>query len=394
MLKILLALACATLYAAPAAAVILGNEASQALQKEGQVLAVKGQYKEAIDKFVAAKNADPAASGPLSAVGHLLYMLSEDPNNANAAKARQQAELSIQMALKLDPKDPLAQEVQRLLSDEKPAPLHQASREVNAIVYQGEAQFHAGKYAEALALYQRAIALDPAFSAGYVYAGDCYFVQKQYPEAEALFRKAAEVEPLNGQAWRFLADALAFQGKREPAQQALMSGIAAQPSQRPSWDKLAYLRKAAGTPMQPLELVRKVHLKQDGETGKYTVEVDASVVDKNKTGVPESAIWIALGAIEANLRNQKDGPPLSPYQLELESWRKVMMVADELSVKPDFKLTDPGLLRMRELARAGQLETAVLLLLYKESYRPELEAWKAANPNGVKKFVDMYALRP
>lgn len=393
MLKTLLALLCAAILAAPAGAVVLGNPACQALLQEGRALAASGRFKEAMDKFMAAKNADPGASAPLSAVGHLLYMLSEDSANPNAAKARQQAELSIRMALKLDAQDPLAQEVQRLMSEEKPAPLHLPSREANAAAAEGEALFQAGKYTEALARYQRAAELDPAFSSAYVYAGDCYFAQKQYAPAEALFRKATEVEPLNGQAWRFLSDALALQGRMEAAQQALLNGIAAQPSQRPNWDKLAYLRKAAGTPLQPLQLVRKVHLKQDGD-GKYTMQVDASLVDKDKASVPESALWIALGAIEANLRNQKDGPPLSPYQLELESWRKTMTVADELSVKPDFKLADPGLLHMRELARAGQLETAVLLLLYKESYRPELEAWKAAHPNGVKKFIDTYALRP
>ncbi|MGV7211044.1 tetratricopeptide repeat protein [Oxalobacteraceae bacterium A2-2] len=394
MLKTLLALLCAAMLAAPAGAVVLGNPACQALLQEGRALAASGRFKEAMDKFMAAKNADPSASAPLAAVGHLLWMLSEDSANPNAAKARQQAELSIQMALKLDAEDPLAQEVQRLMSEEKPAPLHQPSREANAAAAEGEALFQAGKYAEALVRFQRAAELDPAFSTAYVYAGDCYFAQKQYAPAEALFRKATEVEPLNGQAWRFLSDALALQGRMEAAQQALLNGIAAQPSQRPSWDKLAYLRKAAGKPLQPLQLVRKVRLKQDGDSGKYSMVLDASLADKDQASTPDSALWIALGAIEANLRNQKDGPPLSPYQLELESWRKTMTVADELSVKPDFKLTDPGLLHMRELAKAGQLETAVLLLLYKESYRPELEAWKAANPNGVKKFIDTVALRP
>jgi hypothetical protein len=46
------------------------------------------------------------------------------------------------------------------------------------------------------------------------------------------------------------------------------------------------------------------------------------------------------------------------------------------------------------LARADQLETALLLLEYKESYRAEFEAWKKAHPDGIRKFIDTYALQP
>ncbi|MBB5606278.1 MULTISPECIES: hypothetical protein [unclassified Janthinobacterium] len=49
---------------------------------------------------------------------------------------------------------------------------------------------------------------------------------------------------------------------------------------------------------------------------------------------------------------------------------------------------------MRKLADAGQLETALLMLQYKEAYRPELEAWKTAHPDGVRKFINVYHLMP
>jgi hypothetical protein len=49
---------------------------------------------------------------------------------------------------------------------------------------------------------------------------------------------------------------------------------------------------------------------------------------------------------------------------------------------------------MSRLERDGQLETAVLLLHYREGYRKELEEWKRRNPNGVKTFLARYGLRP
>ena len=57
-------------------------------------------------------------------------------------------------------------------------------------------------------------------------------------------------------------------------------------------------------------------------------------------------------------------------------------------------MSDPALLAMQGLARDGQLEPAIFVLLYKESYRPEYERWLAAHPGGVKAFIDRYGLRP
>ena len=55
---------------------------------------------------------------------------------------------------------------------------------------------------------------------------------------------------------------------------------------------------------------------------------------------------------------------------------------------------DPAILKLKSIADAGQLEPALLLLTYRESYRAELEAWKQRNPNGVRQFVERFALKP
>jgi hypothetical protein len=35
-----------------------------------------------------------------------------------------------------------------------------------------------------------------------------------------------------------------------------------------------------------------------------------------------------------------------------------------------------------------------MLLQYRESWRAEFEAWKKMHPDGIRKFVNTYALRP
>ena len=377
-------------------ATILPNQAAQPLVQEGAVLAAQGKLQEALSKFSAAAKVDPAASGPVSRIAHLLMIASLSATGDNVARLRQQSEGAARQALALDAQDPLAQEVLRSLLDDKDAPLHVPSPEAWKLVQEGEVLFQAQKLDEARARYQQAAALDPQYSSVLVYIGDTYYVQKNLPEAEAWFRKAAVLEPLNGQAWRFYSDALAQQGKRPAAETALLSGIAAQPSQRPNWDKLASLRAANDFPLTALKMQRRARAEMDPATGKFTIHLDDKFSPPAEQKSPDGAVWLALALKEVNLRgkNREDKVADQPFAIELASWQAAMQVAAELAANGTGEVTDANLKTMRALAQAGQLEAGLLLLQYKESWRPEFEAWKRAHPDGVRKFVDAYGLRP
>lgn len=381
---------------AHADATVLPNEAAKPLVQEGEVLTAQGKFQEALNKFSAAAKADPAASMPLAHIAHVLMVASLNADGANAAKLRQQSEGAARQALKLDAADPLAQEVLRRLEDGKNAPLHEPSIDVLKVVQEGEVLYHGRKLDEARVKYEQAAKMDPLYSSVLVFIGDTYYVQENMPEAEAWFRKAAELEPLNGQAWRFLSDALAKQGKRAAAEAALLSGIAAQPSQRPTWDKLASLRSAQGYPLTALQMKRKSSAVMDPETGKFTINLDPAFSGPADQKGIDGAVWLMLAATESNLRgkNRADKVADKPFAIELASWEGAMKVADELAAKGNPELTDPNLKTMHMLAKAGQLETALMLLQYKESWRPEFEAWKREHPEGIRKFVDAYGLRP
>ncbi|RFP12763.1 MULTISPECIES: tetratricopeptide repeat protein [unclassified Duganella] len=392
-LTMVLALASVHAYAY---ATVLPNEAAKPLVQEGSVLAAQGKYQDALNKFSAAMKADPAASMPLSHIAHVLLMASLNGNGDNAAKLRQQSEGVARQALALDAQDPLAQEVLRSLLDDKDAPLHVPSPDAWKLTQEGEVLYQGQKLDEARAKYEQAAKLDPQYSSALVYIGDTYYTQKNMPEAEAYFRKAAELEPLNGQAWRFYSDALAQQGKRAAAETALLSGIAAQPSQRPNWDKLASLRAANGYPLTALKMQRKARAEMDPATGKFTIHLDDKFSPPAEQKSPDGAVWLALALKESNIRskNREDKVADKPFAIELASWQGAMQVADELAANGAGEVTDPNLKTMRMLAKAGQLETALMLLQYKESWRLEFEAWKREHPDGIRKFVDAYGLRP
>jgi hypothetical protein len=101
-----------------------------------------------------------------------------------------------------------------------------------------------------------------------------------------------------------------------------------------------------------------------------------------------------LAVAEANARTVDAAQKLTPFEIELKAWQQAMTVADELKASSGKSLTDPALLQMQAFHKDGQLKPAILLLLYKESFRPEFDKWAAANPQSINGFVTQYGVQP
>lgn len=392
-MKPLLLLALLLAAAAPALADIECKGSCLTLLEEGRSLAGRDKYNEALDKYKAAAAAAPQASMPVSSSASLLFDLSQRVKPEQADALRSAARASAHKALAIDAADPLAQEVLRMLEDDGPSPLHRLKPEAVALANEAESLFAQRRLAEALARYEAVMRLDPQYSPAWVGAGDCHYLQKNWVRAEAMFRRATEIEALNSQAWRFLSDALLQQGKRTQAESALLSGIAADPSQLPNWGKLASIRGGDGLPLKSLQFYRGTRV-TIGADGKATVTVDDKL--KDKLAAPDGAVRLALAVSEANARvaDKDKGGRRAAYDIELEAWRTALQVADELRRNTGQPLTDPALLQMQAIAREGQLEPAILLLQFRQAYRPALDAWSAAHPGFVKTFIDRYGIRP
>jgi tetratricopeptide (TPR) repeat protein len=373
-----------------------GNAASQALSKEADDLYSRGKIREALDKYQAAAAADPATSYPVALIANAVYLASNGAKGEERVRLRAKAEEVARAALKLEPANPIAQETLRKLLDDGAAPLrHIPTRTAELALSEGENLFQRGDYDGALQQYELALARDPLYALAWVDAGDCYYVQKHYAEAELRFRQATELEPMLGQAWRFLSDALLQQGKRKAGEAALYGGIAAQPSQLPNWDKLALLWRGDGLPLKRLSLVPRASATLDVATKQINVTVTAAgAVDKND---PDIGVWVAYASSRAiSMHDNGVGgtTQLSPFQIELKAWRHALKVAAQVTAAAGAPPRDAALTQMLELDKTSQLEAAILLLLYRESYRAEFEAWKAAHPDGIRLFVASTGLRP
>ncbi|WP_137176147.1 tetratricopeptide repeat protein [Massilia sp. HP4] len=374
-----------------ASAAMQCGEPCHTLVREAHVLEGQDRYQEALDKYKAAEQADPLASLPLSLQAGLLFKLSSAAPKDKAGQVREMARALAERATTLASDDPIAHEVLRMLDDDGLSPLHTPNARAAKLLAEGAALFAQRKPQESRARYEAAMEADPKASSAWVGVGDSYFMVGDWARAERLFRRATEIEPKNAQAWRFLSDALLAQGQRAAAEAALYSSIAADPSQRPSWGKLARLRAAAGLPLKPLAFKRGARVAQ-GADGKFTINIDQATAEAKDT--PNHAIRLMLAMSELNARQADTGNTRSPYDIELEAWRTALKVMDDIAASGGQSVSDPALLQMQALARDGQLEPAILLLMFRQPYRPAFEAWLAANPGGVKGFIDRYGLQP
>lgn len=367
------------------------NADCQRLINEGNALGAQGNYREAFERFKAAEAAEPQSSVPVAMSAGLVLALADgappDKKDGMRAMARGLAE----RAVGLYADDAIAHEVLRRLDDGAASPLHAPNAAAAAPFARGEALFAQQQYEKALQQYELAMAADPAFSNAWVTAGNTWFYQGDWRKAEALFRQATVIEPHNAQAWRYLASALARQGDRDGAEKALLAAITADPSQRASWIALAALRSSLAMPLKPLALRRGVRVEQ-GSEGKYTIGLDSA--DKAKEATPEHAFRLALGMSELEARTTAGKADASPFAIELASWRQAIKIINEAQANGAQGLTDPALLQMVAFERDGQLEPALLMLRFRQAWRPDLQAWLAANPGGVKMFVDRYGVRP
>lgn len=373
----------------PARADIPINPAGQELVDAAIQLQLKGNLNAALETLVKAAAADKTSSLPLHMIGSILFDAAANASGEAKTRLAVQAGNAARGALARNERDPVAQELLRKLRDEQtPDPLHRPTEAARTLLSEGEALFQLKRFAEALAKYEAAAQADLRYSAPWVYAGDCFYAQGQYAEAEQRFRTATQIEPLNSQAWRFLADALHQQGKQKEAERAVFSAIAAHPSQLPNWEKMAMYMGASGLSLKRFGLVRKASLKMDKDGGNMSIALNSDF----GAGSADGTFWTSYGLGLAAAREKH--PAISPYALELAGLKTALQVDRELAAKAERVFTDPALATLRKLDAEGQLEAAVLLLMYRESYRPQLEQWKLANPNGVPSFVVSYGLRP
>jgi len=375
---------------APAQAAFHGNEKSQRLVSEGNTLSMQRQYQAALEKYEAAHKESPEASAPVSSVALLLYSLAAGSSAPEAKAQVERARGLAQQALALSPDDPLAHEVLRSLDDETPRAAYVPNAAAAQVFNEAEVLFHDGHYEAARLKYRAAYKADPKYTKALLMEGDTYFAEQNWAGAELMFQMAAEADALDSQAWRFLADARERQGDGNGALAATLRAIAAMPSEAGNWARMKMLLEKSDKPMTRLALERKAWVQRDPSNGKPTINLSPDVGDASVS--MDGTVWLAYASAFAI--DRKDGKPETAFQRELRAWSLAFQVASELEEKGKPALHAPALRTLKQLHAAGELETAIFVLLYREAYRPDFEAWKTAHPQAIPDFAEKWRLMP
>lgn len=378
---------------------LFGNAKSKSLIQEGNVLWSQSKINEALEKFNLASKADPKASGPWSHTAAIYLFASTKTDPQFVEDYRDRARAAAKQALELFARDPLAQETLRSLATPSAPAFASLSQEASDLFNEAERLFQSANFQAAISKYEKAFTLDPTFAAAILYAGDCYFQLAKFDEAEIRYRKAIEVNPRNFQAWRFLAHAQTRMGRPiEMVKLSLMKSIEIQPNYLPAWDQYSALSEMNGDPLQVLNAKRPIRLKVVNKDGKqnFTIEIDPKVDAKGSD--TDSAVWMQYGiskvtllaAAESEDSNAKLMTKVTnPFDAERLSWKSVFQAEQE-----NAKLRDPLLQRLRQFVKDEQIDAAIFVFFFDESYRTEFENWKKLHPLGIQQFIEKYALRP
>ena len=358
--------------AVAAAAVNLGNPASQILIREGNQFELEGKFNDALQRYRAAMQADPATSVPHSLTAALFLKVAAGADPEHKKTYRDEARREAKAALAIADNDPAAQQVLLGLMEEIEP--YRTSPQAEEAMRAGESAFTRKDFPLAIQHYTRAAEIDPKYAAAILYIGDAYFAMEQYGDAEKYFRKATQIDPMLTQAWRFLADTLNRLGRRADAEAAALGAIAARPSEVPSWAWLAQTRSPQG--------LRSFALQRGAD-----VDVAGGKISLDPSGV--GTFWMSFGI--SRIAQDKH---LSVFGAELAAWETAFKIDAELAGKDKAVENDAGLRQMRQFFRDGNLKPALFLLLYRDAYRADFEAWKLANPGAIKRFIDQYELQP
>ncbi|WP_448570192.1 tetratricopeptide repeat protein [Trichothermofontia sp.] len=123
-------------------------------------------------------------------------------------------------------------------SSASPAPTPEAMEQAQALNDRGVTAARRGALGEAIALFQEAIALFPAYENAHNNLGIALGRQGRFAEAEAIFRQALAIDARNFETHNNLGIALASQGKYAPAAAAFRQAIALNPTDPEAYQHL------------------------------------------------------------------------------------------------------------------------------------------------------------
>jgi tetratricopeptide (TPR) repeat protein len=328
-----------------------------------------------------------------SLIDHAATLTDQDA----AAKERFRARDLVQKAWELGNTSPLAENLRQLFRD---LPANGAIRfsdnpAVEQIMNAGEAAFARRNFDEALAIYAKALELEPTNYSAALFTANAYDRENDFARASEWYERTMRLNPDIETAFRYYADMLAKQGDMAKARSMLIQAAVAEPYNKIVWREIRAWALINHTAFKlvylPIPLVAK-----DGaiETAHPAFEQPPQLL----------SAWRAYHAVIADWRKgDKFGKefPQEAYRHSLPEESEALTAAarvlqtlrrDKESAELATGNTVAGLLL--KLHEAGLVDPYVLFSLGDDGIARDYKAYRATNRAKLEEYMDKFVMPP
>ncbi len=273
---------------------------------------------------------------------------------------------------------------------------------VDEAIQAAERAFEKHDFAQAIAFYQQALALDPRHYRATVYLGDTYFASGDYARALTWFDKAAELEPNKETAYRYAGDALAKLGRKEDALEQYLQAFISDPYGGYAWRALQNgWRMLDLNPTIPARGIATASVKP-GKEGKpeITLAENFTVLDVAYAGARSK--WQSEHPLKvepnspAPTYRQTLAEETAALQTLLGIWQELQSATGPEAEKNARQLASvaPAMAQLKAINDAGLLEPYILYFRANQDLVADYAQYRDGNRAKLHEFLVRFFLRP
>jgi tetratricopeptide (TPR) repeat protein len=361
-------------------------------QKAGRLIEAQ-RYTEALPLLEKIAAAEPDDAETQFYLGFALIAqanVSKDAAERESLKAR--ARTTFLKAKRLGYKNPVLDAVIQSLDPDAPKGKgFSRNAEADRLMREAESSFARGDLDEALASYQKALALDPSIYEAALYSGDVYTHRGDFAQAEVWYQKAILIDPARETAYRYSATPLMKQKKYDEARDRYVEAFITEPYNRYTAAGLSQWAQTTKTRLAHPAIDIPVGVTFDPK-GNANVALDPAALGKDDG----SFAWVGYGATRTLWHKEKFArtfPGEKGYRHSLaeeaDALRGVIAVA--AGDKKTLTLS-PALATLKKLDEEGLLEAYILLARADEGIARDHAAYLRQNRDRLRRYVVTYVL--
>jgi tetratricopeptide (TPR) repeat protein len=261
----------------------------------------------------------------------------------------------------------------------------------------GEAAFGKGDFTEAIAAYQKALAVEPTNYNATLFIGDCYYRMRDIDHAGEWFARAIALSPDTETAHRYWGDAMLQARKPDEAKAHFIDAFIAEPYSQSARIGLNQYAQATGArfgrpAITPPATVEKT------DTG-TRITLDPGTVSAGANN-PMAAAWVVYSLSRAKWQTdefQKRFPNETAYRHSLPeevfAFERLLDFADQQEAKGQ-PITDPQLATLRNLRGSGMLESYILLHQPDAGIARDYPQYRAEHRDRLQAYVEQMIIMP